>query len=149
MNNTFRVATQESAYTFRAVICPGAALHNLWMVNARKKGPDLVALQAGERIKKARNARGWSQKELAKRTGWVSHKPSQAQPKALAPSRIANFEQGTRRVGYEEAQILAEAFAEMPPAYWMGIVSDQEGAVLAAMRHGVPPASAPIDRSAA
>lgn len=80
--------------------------------------------------------RDWTQEELSKRTGWTAARPSRAQKNALAASRLANFEQGTRRVGLEEAEILARVFGDLPAPYWMGVISEQEAAVLAAMRQG-------------
>jgi transcriptional regulator with XRE-family HTH domain len=143
MNNTFRVAVQVPRYTFGAVTRVTALQHNLCMANVKKGGPDPVATLSGARIRKAREARHWSQKDLAEQTGWVSHKPSRAQRMSLAPSRIANFEQGTRRVGLEEARILTTALGEFPAPYWMGVISEQEAAVLAALRRSEPPPHPP------
>lgn len=94
---------------------------------------DPVAALSGKRIREGREARHWTQEELAKATGWTADRPSRAQKNALSQSRIANFEQGTRRVGLEEAQILALVLGK-PAPYFMGVVTDQEAAVLAAMR---------------
>lgn len=140
MNNTFCVAAQAAHYTFSAVTCVSAPLHYLCMTDIKKRGADHTAQLSGQRIRAARDARGWTQEQLARQTGWVTHEPSRAQRSALAPSRIANFEQGTRRVGLEEAQILAATFGDFPAPYWMGVISEQEAAVLAAMRRPGAPA---------
>lgn len=107
--------------------------HTLCMVKQGVANTDPVAALSGKRIREGREARNWTQEDLAKATGWVPDKPSRAQKAALSHSRIANFEQGTRRVGLEEAQILAGALG-MPAPYFMGVISDQEAAVLAALR---------------
>ena len=144
INNTIRVISQERFYTFGAVTRVTARLHNLCMAKPKKRLQlDHVAICSGERIRKAREAHGWTQKEMAVRTGWVKHRPSQDQKSALSPSRIANFEQGTRRVGHEEAQILATLFVSFPAPYWMGVLSEQEAAVIAAMRRPAAPLRPP------
>jgi len=113
------------------------------MASNKKVGPDRLAETSGKRIRKARLQRQWSQEDLAMHTGWIASKPSRAQRTALSPSRIANFEQGTRRVGLEEAQILATAFGELPAPYWMGVITEQEAAVLAALRRAESPPHPP------
>jgi transcriptional regulator with XRE-family HTH domain len=107
--------------------------HNLCMAKQGVAGSDEVAAVSGRRIREGREARKWTQEQLATATGWVPDKPSRAQKTALSMSRIANFEQGTRRVGYEEAEIFARVLG-MPAPYYMGVITDQEAAVLAALR---------------
>ena len=101
--------------------------------NVKKTPPDPVAIESGRRIRACRDRKGWTQDELAQRTGWNPDKPSRAQKSALSQSRIANFEQGTRRVGLEEGEILAKALG-MPAPYFMAVVNEREAAVLAALR---------------
>lgn len=108
-------------------------LHTLCMAKQGVASMDPVATLSGKRIREGREAKKWTQEELAKATGWTADKPSRAQKSALSQSRIANFEQGTRRVGLEEAQILAVVLGR-PAPYFMGVVTEQEAAVLAAMR---------------
>ncbi|NCA72490.1 MAG: XRE family transcriptional regulator, partial [Sphingobacteriia bacterium] len=60
----------------------------------------------GERLRAQRLMRDWSLSELARRTGGV-----------LAKSRISNYEQGLRRLGLEEANLLANALEMVSPAY--------------------------------
>jgi transcriptional regulator with XRE-family HTH domain len=107
--------------------------HNLCMAKQGVVSPDEVAAASGQRIREGREAKKWTQEQLAKATGWNPDKPSRAQKTALSMSRIANFEQGTRRVGYEEAEIF-ERVLGMPAPYYMGVITDQEAAVLAALR---------------
>jgi transcriptional regulator with XRE-family HTH domain len=123
--------------------------HTLCMAKQGVANMDPVAALSGKRIREGREARSWTQEDLAKATGWMPDKPSRAQKQSLSQSRIANFEQGTRRVGLEEAQILAEALG-MPAPYFMGVISDQEAAVLAALRQNErkDPFKSTIDRQA-
>lgn len=107
--------------------------HNLCMGKQGAAYVDPVAALSGKRIREGREARKWTQEQLAEATGWTADKPSRAQKNALSQSRIANFEQGTRRVGLEEAQILAAVLGR-PAPYFMGVITEQEAAVLAAMR---------------
>lgn len=112
------------------------SLHTLCMAKQGVAKLDAVAALSGKRIRECREVKKWTQEELAKATGWTASRPSRAQRTALSPSRIANFEQGARRVGLEEAQILASAL-ERPAPYFMGVISERESAVLAALRNGL------------
>ncbi len=119
--------------TKRSVTSAPPFLHTFGMARDNKSDRDLIAALSGRRIAAARKLRQWSQGELAEATGWTEAKPSQAQRNALSPSRIANFEQGTRRVGIEEAAILSRVLG-YPPPYWMGVVSEQEAAIIETLR---------------
>jgi transcriptional regulator with XRE-family HTH domain len=66
----------------------------------------------GDRLKETRELKGWSQAELSKRTDGV-----------LSPSRIGNYEQGTRAIKPPEAAILAKALGTSP-AYVMCLESE-------------------------
>lgn len=68
-------------------------------------------VRSGNRIKSARADRGWSQRELSEQTG-----------NKLSSSRIANYEQGTREVGIQEAEILGKAL-HVQPGYIMGVTT--------------------------
>ncbi|HBU7484754.1 LexA family protein [Klebsiella oxytoca] len=57
----------------------------------------------GERIKSLREAKGYSQAQLAKLCGWA------------APSRLGNYELGTRKVSADDAITLAQ-FLDASPA---------------------------------
>jgi transcriptional regulator with XRE-family HTH domain len=59
----------------------------------------------GQRLREARQAQRLSLAELAART------------KSLSKSRISNYEQGIRRMGLEEAQVLAAALGTVTPIY--------------------------------
>ncbi|EOS94795.1 helix-turn-helix domain-containing protein [Erwinia tracheiphila] len=56
----------------------------------------------GQRIKKYREERNWSQAELANRCGWGSQ------------SRIGNYEQDVRKVSVEDAVVIASALGIAP-----------------------------------
>jgi transcriptional regulator with XRE-family HTH domain len=72
---------------------------------------------------------GWTQTDLAKATGW-----SEAKSEAgLSPSRIANFEQGTRRIGHEEAETFERVFG-IPAAYFLDMLDAKEASVIGTLR---------------
>lgn len=104
------------------------------MAKEGKSGaPDPVAILCGDRLKRCRLARGWTQEQLAKATGHEAHR---ARTGGLGPTRIANYEQGKRRIGYEEAETLARVFQEFPAAYFMGVVDEREASMLLLWRTG-------------
>lgn len=83
--------------------------------------------EIGRRIWAARDKAGLSLKELAEKTG------------TLGPSRISNYEQGTRTPGPEEAKILARALG-ISAAYILCVddessLSPDEKALLDNYRH--------------
>jgi len=59
----------------------------------------------GQRLREARHAQDLSLAQLSARTG------------SLSKSRISNYEQGIRRMGLEEARLLAEALETVTPVY--------------------------------
>lgn len=59
----------------------------------------------GGRLRATRQAQGLSLSELSGLTG------------VLSKSRISNYEQGIRRMGLEEAQLLAKALLSVTPTY--------------------------------
>jgi transcriptional regulator with XRE-family HTH domain len=69
------------------------------------------AVRAGRRVRATREDRNWTQKKLSDETGGK-----------LSPSRIANYEQGTRELGIQEAEILGKAL-HVQPGYLMGVTS--------------------------
>lgn len=75
-----------------------------------------------------------TQKALAAATGWTDRPGS----KGLRDSRIANYEQGSRRIGQEEADIFASIFRDYPSAYFMGVVDEREAIMLQLMRQEKP-----------
>ena len=82
----------------------------------------------GQRLRAQRQAVGISLTELCARTS-----------DALSKSRISNYEQGIRRMGVEEARILAKALGTVSPAYLLHLddehpLSPEEQEVLAAYR---------------
>ncbi|AYN26432.1 LexA family transcriptional regulator [Buttiauxella sp. 3AFRM03] len=62
----------------------------------------------GERIKALREAKGLSQVQLAKQCGWA------------APSRLGNYELGTRKVSADDALLLANALGVSPAKILFG-----------------------------
>jgi transcriptional regulator with XRE-family HTH domain len=132
--NTDRVAAATVANTFGAVKVLRTLAHTPCMPT------DRVAEETGARLKRCRDALELTQRELAIETGWTDKKPDRAQPNALSPSRIGNFEQGARRIGPEEAAILERVF-RVPGPYFMGILDERETDVIAALR-GLRPLTA-------
>lgn len=114
-------------------------LENGYMANGDPTDP--VGLEMGRRIRSERAARKWTQEDLAKATGWRQSEADEGTAKGLSPSRIANYEQGTRRIDNEEAEILASIFG-LPSAYFLGVVNDHEARVLQALRATPPPRAA-------
>jgi transcriptional regulator with XRE-family HTH domain len=99
------------------------------MSEKRKKAPpDLLALECGKRVAECRKAVDLTQEQLSKATGYRPRRSG------LSPSQIGNFEQGTRRIGYEEAEILARVFPEYPAPYFMGVLDKREAKVLLVLR---------------
>jgi transcriptional regulator with XRE-family HTH domain len=98
---------------------------------------DPVGLEMGRRIRIERAAKGWTQEELSKATGWRQTDADEGKAIGLSPSRIANYEQGTRRLDTEEAEVLAQVF-DMPSAYFLTAVSAHEARVLQALRSDDP-----------
>jgi transcriptional regulator with XRE-family HTH domain len=102
-----------------------------------KKPVDRVAKEMARRIRDHRLAREWTQEELAIATGWTQDDDDNGASKGLSPSRIGNYEQGTRRLGVEEAEILCAVFG--PPAgYFLTVLDEHEAQVLAAIRQQKP-----------
>jgi transcriptional regulator with XRE-family HTH domain len=67
----------------------------------------------GERLRQARDTRGLSLSALATRTGGVLNK-----------SCISNYEQGLRRMGIEQAEILAQALETVSVQYLLCLNDD-------------------------
>lgn len=59
----------------------------------------------GQRLRAARQEQKLSLSQLSTRTG------------SLSKSRISNYEQGIRRMGLEQAHVLAEALGTVTPTY--------------------------------
>jgi len=78
--------------------------------------PEAEALSAkiGLRLRAARKAQKLSLQKLAGLTGG-----------ALSKSRISNYEQGLRRLGIEEAQLLAKALATVSATYLLRLNDDE------------------------
>lgn len=66
----------------------------------------------GERIKSLREAKGMSQAQLAKLCGWA------------APSRLGNYELGTRKVSADDAVVLGAALGVSPALIMFGDEAD-------------------------
>jgi transcriptional regulator with XRE-family HTH domain len=84
--------------------------------------------QIGLRLRSARKAQNLSLAALAERTS------------SLSKSRISNYEQGLRRMGLEEAKVLAAALRTVTATYLLcleneGAMSERESALLDHYRH--------------
>jgi transcriptional regulator with XRE-family HTH domain len=99
------------------------------MHNSCMPDDDAVAAERGSRLRQCRKAMDWKQADLAKATGWSAEQPDQG----LSPSRIANFEQGTRRLGHEEAEAFERVFG-VPAAYFMAMLDPKEAGAIALLR---------------
>jgi transcriptional regulator with XRE-family HTH domain len=99
--------------------------------NSKQHAPDPVAVLCGKRLKACRKANGWTVAQLSEATGYSSIKPRGT---GLGTGQISSYEQGIRRIGLEEAEILSLIFPKFPAAYFLGAVDEREGAVLQAMR---------------
>lgn len=90
----------------------GTALHESLLLDFKQQntivGVDFKKIIGG-RIQKAREARNWSQAELAKETNDV-----------LGATRIGNYETGFRMPGPREIVILGKVLG-VKPAYLMGL----------------------------
>ena len=78
----------------------------------------------GHRLRQARHAQRLSLGALSDLTGG-----------ALIKSRVSNYEEGIRRLGIEEAEVLAAAFGTVSPTYLLclndeGFVSEEERTLL-------------------
>ena len=117
-----------SSLTPRAITNSSQFMHDLCM-DKKDFGDTTVirgvrAYEARQRLIAARHGKGWSQQRLARETGWDLNKAASSQevPGALSPARIANFEQGSRGIGFEAAESIARAFRNAGPSTWfMGL----------------------------
>lgn len=82
---------------------------------------DPVAVESGRRLAEARKELRLTQEAVAKAAGGIS------------ASRLANYEQGLRRIRLEEAEILAPIL-NRTAAFLMATVDEAEDAVLSAYR---------------
>lgn len=98
-----------------------------------KNPADKIGIEMGRRIRAARLGHEWTQEDLAKATGWRQADADNGRANGLSPSRIANYEQGTRRLDNEEADILSRIFG-LPSAYFLAAIDAHEAQVLQAMR---------------
>jgi transcriptional regulator with XRE-family HTH domain len=103
----------------------------------RGKPPEPVAKEMAKRIRDQRKAREWTQLDLAKATGWVESDADDGASSGYSPSRIGNYEQGTRRLGIEEAELFGRTF-DLPAAYFLTVIDEHEARVIQAMRRKQP-----------
>lgn len=102
-------------------------MHTLCM---EKPAIDEIARECGLRLRECREAAHMTQHQLSRATGYRVRKGG------LSPSQIGNFEQGTRRIGHEEADILTRIFSDYPAAYFMGLVDKREAEIIILLRTG-------------
>lgn len=122
--------------TIRVLGHPDEVLHNLCM--PRHSDTSIVrgarALDAGKRLKVARELADLTLKQLSEKTGWIDGLSADKQRAgALRDSTIGNYEQGTRSIGPEEAATFARIF-DVPDTWFLGVTNKSETAVLAAQR---------------
>jgi transcriptional regulator with XRE-family HTH domain len=89
---------------------------------------DARSADIGARLRAARHALGWSLSVLSQRT-----RPT------LSKSRISNYEKGLRRMGLEEAEVLADALGTVTAPYLLGFevgtrLAARERALIACFR---------------
>lgn len=80
--------------------------------------------EAGKRLKAARLAKGWTLAELSRKVGGL-----------LSPSRLGNYEQGTRMIGIRESLALGSVLGVQPSHLLCvdggeGDMTDQEARLL-------------------
>ena len=92
------------------------------MDTTRHKHRDPVAVEQGRRLKKQREARELTQEALAKLIGYRQ-------------SAVGNWEAGVRRIRHEEAEKLAEVL-DLPSAYFLAAITEQEAKVIRTIRTG-------------
>lgn len=92
--------------------------------------PSTAALRLGERVRDARNARGWSQEALGRYIG-------------LPAQRIGRIEAGQGYVPIEVIELLAAAF-DVPPAVLTGWATPSGGLASALMGLPGPRPSSPL-----
>lgn len=101
------------------------------------KNGDPIAKEMGQRIAAARKERGWTQDRLAHETGWRQADADHGRARGLSPSRLGNYEQGTRRLDVEEAEILSGVFG-LPAAYFLAAITRYEADILVAIQTREP-----------
>lgn len=84
--------------------------------------------EMGRRLRDARQAKGWSQSQLAAFTGWKS-----GGTKGVSPGAIGNYEQGTRPIPPHRAEIFGSVLG-LPSAYFLCQITHEEAQVIAALR---------------
>ena len=105
----------------------GPRRHNLCV--AKKTSKDPLHVEMGRRLRKAREARNWSQARLAEETGWSEDHPA----RGVHPSSVAKYERGERQVPIEAARALSELFG-LPAPYWLALIDEYEADVLQAIQ---------------
>lgn len=112
---------------------PARRVHNSCMATKKEKDP--VAVEMGRRLAKCRKELDWSQARLAGETGWTQEDADAGQAIGFSPSRIGNYEQGSRRFKIEEAELFGRIFGRSP-AYFLVLIDEREDDVIIAMRKG-------------
>ena len=102
---------------------------------------DPIGIEMGKHLAAMRSALDLTQEQLAKQTGWTLAGDDDGRAAGLSPSRIANYEHGTRRIGVEEAEIFSAIF-HLPAAYFMCLITEAEAHVLQALRNPPTPKKA-------
>lgn len=113
--------------------------HNSCVAGRRKKDDkhDPIAAEMGRRLADCRKRMNWTQAALAEQTGWKPEDADAGTAQGVAPSAIGNYEQGTRRIGNEQAEIFGRIFG-LPSAYFMVVVDEHEAEIIIALRKRAP-----------
>ena len=91
-------------------------MHNSCMAKPKQE-KDAISIEMGKRLAKCRKSRGWSQAELAAQTGWTQEDADEGRAAGFSPSRIGNYEQGSRRFSNEEAELFGRVF-DLPTSWY-------------------------------
>jgi transcriptional regulator with XRE-family HTH domain len=96
----------------------------------------LAANEASLRLKAAREARQWTQAQLAKALGWGAEKQN----------RISQYERGERDISLDVAEELGRVF-DVPGVWFTGLISRKEAMIIGLERNNDGPVVEPAKRS--
>lgn len=97
-----------------------------------------MAIETGLRLAEARDLHGLTQKGLANASGWFSEDDSR-KPGVYSSSTIGMYEQGSRGISAEDAMRFAELMPRFHAAFYVGLISKRESAILLAAQETEAP----------